>query len=275
LTLAEALVAVALTVVMGVMIWQFIASSLGAHRKGQLGRSAQAGTREMIGLLTGELRSASVPPLTSPTAASPVFWPGVWGPDQEPGTLGDFYPRQEVSSDGQSSDQVTNRLFYVRAASNPDENDLDPLSRYALVELLVPESNPGRLERRIHSMKGLALLTRQGVQGADNGTHQGWILDTAAVRNLTDPGSPDVIYDAGPDSRIAFRVSHLRWEPPSDPGRTRNPEPFDPGMFRVEAVVAFDPQLTSAVNRPWPIQEEWNTMRSEVTELRIPSVRSK
>lgn len=274
-TLAEGLVALALTVVMGVLIWQFIASSLGAHRKGQLSRSAQAGTREMIRLLVGELRSASIPPLTAPNPTTPVFWPGVWGPAQETANLGAFYPREEITAGGQVYDQATNRVFYVRTAENADENDLDPLARYALVQLLVPEGSPGVIERRVHSLKGNTLLTRASAQGADNATHDAWILDSSALAGLAAPEQPDVIYDAGPDSRVAFRVSHLRWEPPSDPGRTRNPEPFDPGVFRIEVAVAFDPQLSSAVNIPWPAQEQWDTVRSEVTELRIPSVRSK
>ena len=275
LTLIEALVAMALTVVLGVLIWQFIASSLGAHRKGQLSRSAQAGCREMVSLMVGELRSASIPSLSTAVPSTPVFWPGVWGATQENGSLGAFYPRAESTVDGNLMDQVTNRLFYVRAAENVDDTNLDPLARYALVELLVPESNPGTIERRLHSLQGASsLLQLQTMQGADNAPHQGWLLDTTAVSNLAPPTTPDIIYDAGPDSRIAFRVSHLQFQPASDPGRTRFPEPFDPGVFRVEVAVAYDPQLSSAVNQPWPAPEQWSTLRSEVTELRIPSVRT-
>jgi hypothetical protein len=274
LTLAEGIVALGLTVVMGVLIWKFIASSLGAHRKGQLSRSAQAGTREMISLLTSELRSASVPPLTSPTASTPVFWPGVWGSAQEGGDLGTFYPREESAVDDTTMDRVTNRLFYVRTADNPDETNMDPLASYALVELLVPETNPGMIERRVHSLAASPLLVAQSVQGADNAPRQGWALDTDEVTNLTPPANPDMIYDAGPDSRVAFRISHLQFEPAADPGRTRNPEIFDPAVFRIEVAVAYDPQLSSAVNQPWPTAEQWDTLRSEVTELRIPSVRS-
>jgi hypothetical protein len=275
LTLAEGIVALGLTVVMGVLIWQFISYSLGAHRKGQLSRTAQAGTRDLISLLVGELRSASVPPLTSPGVSSPVFWPGAWGPEEEASALGEFYPREEVVLEGQEYDQATNRLLLVRTVENPDESDLDPLARYALVELLVPEQNPGRIERRVHNLKGLALLHRVSAQGADDAAHDTWALNSAALAGMESPSTPDIVYDAGSDSRVAFRISHVRWRPPSDPGRTRNPEPFDPGVFRIEVAVAYDPELSSAVNLPWPIQEQWNTVRSEVTELRIPSVRSK
>lgn len=275
LTMAEALVALFLTVVMGVLIWKFIASSLGAHRKGQLTRSAQAGCRDTISLLVGELRSTSIPPLASPTVTSPVFWPGPWGATQEGTELGGaFYPREESSADGQQRDISTNRLLYVRTIDNADSADLDPLAPYALVELLVPESSPGKIERRVHPLKGTNLVAVKSVQGADGGPHQAWGIDTVALLALTPPTTPDCVYDAGPDSRVAFRVSHLSFEPANDPGRTRHPEPFDPGTFRIEVAVAYDPQLSSAVNVPWPAQEQWNTLRNETTELRIPSVRS-
>lgn len=275
LTMAEALVALFLTVVMGVLIWKFIATSLGAHRKGQLTRSAQAGCRDSIGLLVGELRSASIPPLASPTVTSPVFWPGPWGAAQEGTELGGvFYPREENSGDGQLRDMATNRLLYVRTLQNADPADLDPLAPYALVELLVPDGDPGKIERRVHPLKGTNLLITNSVQGADNGPHQAWVVDSAALQALAPPSSRDYVYDAGPDSRVAFRVSHLSFQPASDPGRTRFPEPFDPGTFRIEVAVAYDPQLSSAVNVPWPAQEQWSTLRTEATELRIPSVRS-
>ena len=273
LTLAETLVALFLTVVMGVLIWKFISSGLGAHRKGTLSRSAQAGCRETISLLVGELRSASIPPLASPTVTSPVFWPGPWGANQEGTTLGVFYPREE-STPPESRDTATNRLLYVRTAQNADPADLDPLAPYALVELLIPENNPGKIERRVHPLKGNSLLVTRSVQGADNTPHQAWVVDAAALEGLSPPTSPDIVYDAGPDSRVAFRISHLDFKPPSDPGRTRYPEIFDPGTFRIEVAVAYDPQLTSAVNVPWPAQEQWDTLRNETTELRIPSVRS-
>lgn len=275
LTLIEGLVAAALAVVLGVLVWQFISSSLGAHRKGQLSRSAQAGTRDMLGLLVGELRSASIPPLTSPSSNSPVFWPGVWGGSQEEGELGSFYPRDEETVGETAMDRVTNRLFYVRAADNPDESELDPLARFALVELLVTPENPGCLERRVHRLhSGASLLHRQSVTGADGTARQGWVLDTTALSSLAAPERADIVYDAGPDSRVAFRVSHPVFEPPSDPGRTRNPELFDPGVFRIEVAVAYDPQISSAVEQPWPEVEQWHTLRSESTELRIPTVRS-
>jgi hypothetical protein len=271
----EGLVAGALAVVLGFLVLQFINSSLGAHRRGQLTRTAQAGTRTLVGLLVGELRSASVPPLSSPTTSSPVFFPGVWGGSQEPGSLSPFYAREEVADGDKKRDQVTNRLFYVRAAENSDSTNLDPLAQYALVELLVPESNPGVIERRVHKLAGLpSLLTTGSVQGADNASHTGWMLDLTAIAALPEPSAPDILFDAGTDSRVAFRVSHLEYDPPSDPGRTRNPEIFDPGTFRIEVAVAFEPQLSSAVNQPWPSQDQWEVLRTETTELLIPAVRS-
>lgn len=275
LTLIEGIVAAALAVVLGFLILQFISSSLGAHRKGQLSRTAQAGTRTLVGLLVSELRSASVPPISSPTTTSPVLFPGIWGGQQEPGNLGDFYPREEVEEDGHRRDLVTNRVFYVRAADNSDSANLDPLAQYALVELLVPESNPGVVERRVHSLTSApSLLTVGDVEGADKAPRRGWMLDLTTIAGLTPPTTPDIVFDAGSDSRVAFRVSHREFDPPSDPGRTRNPEIFDPGTFRIEVAVAFDPQLSSAVNQPWPAQAQWNVLRTETTELLIPAVRS-
>lgn len=274
LTLVEGLVAAGLTVVLGVLVWQFIASSLGAHHKGQLSRSAQAGTREMMAILAGELRSASVPPLTSPAASSPVFWPGAWGA-QESGDLGAFYPRLEVSVEDIDVDQATNRLVYVRSAASSDDSNLDPLARYALIELLVPETDPGRLERRVHRLaSNHPLLKKETLTGADGAARPVWVLDTTVLAAVTPPDPPDVVYDAGPDSRVAFRVSHALFSPASDPGRTRNPELFEPAVFRIEVAVGYAPTTASASGEPWPLLEQWHTLRSETTELRIPSVRS-
>lgn len=276
LSLVEALVAGLLALVLGVLIWQFISSSLGAHRKSTLSRMAQSGTRDLIGLMVGELRSASIPPLISPSATTPVFWPGVWGGEQEGELTNAFYPREELAEGDSRRDQVSNRLFYVRVAENPSETDLDPLARYALVELLVPRERPGTVERRVHALSGAVdpLLVRSSVTGADSGARQSWMLATEVAEASEAPETPDVVFDAGPDSRVAFRVSHLEWDPASDPGRTRNPEIFDPGVFRVEVSVAYDPQLSAAVDRPWPTPEQWDTLRTETTELRIPSVRT-
>ncbi len=275
LSLVEGLVAGLLALVLGVLIWKFIASSLGAHRKSTLSRSAQSGTRELIGLLVGELRSAAVPPLVSPSVSTPVFWPGVWGRAQEGEGLGDFFPREETVEGESRWDLSSNRVLYVRVVDNPSETTLDPLARYALVELLVPEERPGTVERRVHTLTDLGrqLLQVQSVQGADSATRRSWLLSPETLLGAEAPETPDTVFDAGPDSRVAFRISHRDWTPPSDPGRTRNPEIFDPAVFRVEVVVAYEPQLSTAVNVPWPVPEQWDTLRQETTELRIPSVR--
>lgn len=281
LTLAEAIIASALAVVLGFLMLQFISSTFGAHRKGTLSRSAQSGTRALLALLVSELRSASVPPLPSPAATSPVFWPGVWGGDAE-GATGTqaFYPRLEVSDTeaGLPRDVATNRLFYVRSAQAEDSTDasLDPLESYALVELLVPEDRPGVIERRLHPMTGAnSGFSVKSVEGADGLQRSAWVLDLDALSGAEPPASPDILYDAGSDAQVGFRVSHLEFAPPSDPGRTRNPEIFDPAVFRLEVVVALDARNPQSPLQAWPEKERWDTLRTEETEVKIPSVRGR
>lgn len=270
LTLLEGVVAAALAVVLGLVLLHFIRTSLAAHRKGQLSRAAQAGTRELVAFLVSELRSSSVPPLT-PAVSSPVYWPGVWGPDSEGAELGSYYPR-EITSEPER-DESSHRMLYVRTAEG-NSFGADPLDGYALTELLVTEARPGAVERRVHKMAGSGLLKTIPVKGADSLTRPGWVLDSAAFLALPAPARPDLVFDAGPDSRVGFRVSHPRYEPPSDPGRTRNPELYDPGTFRFEVVVAYGPRQSAAFETAWPKDEDWNVRRTETTEIRIPSVRS-
>ncbi len=271
LTLIEGIVAGALAVILGLILLHFIRASLAAHRKGQLSRTAQAGTRELIAFLVSELRSSSVPPLT-PAVSSPVYWPGVWGPDFEGASLGPYYPR-EVTADDPQRDESHHRLLYVRTAEG-NSSAVDPLTGYALTELLVTETIPGAVERRVHRMSGNGFLKTTSVTGADSLTRSGWVLDSAAFLAAPAPTQPDLVFDAGPDSRVSFRVSHPRYEPPSDPGRTRNPELYDPGTFRLEVVVAYGPRRPKAFETTWPQDEDWDVRRTEITEIRIPSVRS-
>ncbi len=282
ITLAEAIIASALAVVLGFLMLQFISSTFGAHRKGTLSRSAQSGTRALLAIFVSELRSASVPPLPSPSATSPVFWPGVWGREAEGGPAAEsFYPRLEVSDSGAGlpRDTATNRLFYVRSAQlgDPTGASLDPLQGYALVELLVPQDRPGVLERRLHPMAGVTNLgfSVKNVKGADGLQRPAWVLDLDALSGADEPASPDILYDAGTDAQIGFRVSHLQFAPPSDPGRTRNPEIFDPAVFRIEVVVALDAQKPEHPLQAWPEKAHWDTHRTEETEVKIPSVRGR
>lgn len=270
LSLIEGLVAGALAVVMGFLLLNFIRTSLGAHRKGQLSRTAQAGARDMLALVVGELRSSAVPPL-SPAVSSSVFWPGVWGPESEGENLGPEYPR-EVSGDPEH-DEASHRLVYVRTGQ-ASESDTDLLAGYALTELLVPSSRKGALERRVHKLSGGGLLVTTEVTGADSRQRTGWMLDSGVFTALPAPAQPDLVFDAGPDSRVGFRVSHVRYAPLADPGRSRTPELYDPGIFRVEVVVALGPHGPTALDSEWPKDEDWDVCRSEATEIRIPAVRS-
>jgi hypothetical protein len=274
LTLAEAMIAAALAVVLGFLMLKLIGSGLDAHRKGSESRDAQTGVRTMLGLLVSELRSATPPPLAAPLVVTPVFWPGVWGADQETATESTFYPRSEEGSEDEEVDTSTNRVVYVRAREDELEATGGPLSPFALVELLVPEDRPHQLERRVHPLEGLSVpLNKKQVEGADGTMRDAWLLDMDALAALEAPENPDILYDAGPDARIAFRVGHRTFEPAADPGRTRYPQLFEPGVFRVEVAVAVNRDNEQALLQPWPEREVWSTIREDATEIRIPSVR--
>lgn len=272
LTLIEGVIAGALAVVIGFLLLQLVQSSLAAHRKGQLNRSSQAGARSLLSLLVSELRSASVPPLPSPAVTTPIYWPGVWGAEFEGENLGPLYPRETVGGEPEF-DRASNRMLYVRAADN-DGSNLDPLASYALAELIVPEGRPAALERRLHALTGSDILRVGDVRGADGAPRRAWLLNAPVLEALVAPAQPDIVFDAGSDSRIAIRVSHPSYEPPGDPGRTRNPELFDPGSFRIEVAVAHGARVSTAMHDVWIRNEEWESCRTETTELRIPSVRS-
>ena len=275
LTLVEALVAIGLALLLGVVMVRMISSGLSSHRKATESRDAQAGSRNVMGQLVAELRSAAVPPLSGPLVVTPVFWPGVWGADQEPATTDPFYPREEQTLAGEDLelDVATNRVVYVRMAESDPQPDDGPLDRFALVELLVPKEFPHTIERRIHpvSIQGGA-LTRTQVQGADGVVRDGWTLDPGYL-DAQQPTNPDIIFDAGKDARVTFRVGHRTFEPASDPGRTRYPQIFSPGVFRVDVAVAIGSNGPEAFTTAWPDVGRWSTLREETTELKIPSVR--
>ena len=276
LTLAEAVVAGTLAVVLGLLMLKLLTSGLGAHAKGAESRDAQSGVRNLVSLMVSELRSSAPPPLAEPLVITPVFWPGVWGADQELSSGDDFYPRkQEATTDGKGeSDWTGNRLVYVRTkegAPNPNGGPLDP---YVLVELFVPQDKPWLVERRITALSGLTSALKKGqVKGADGNTHEAWLLDLSGLPVPAPGTEPDVLFDAGPEARVAFKVSHLTFEPISDPGRTRYPELFEPGVFRLDVAVAIRAKNDAGPKKAWPEAGDWSTMREESTEIRIPSVR--
>jgi len=276
LTLTEAIVAATLAVVLGLLMLKLLTSGLGAHRKGAESRDAQSGVRNVISLLVAELRSATPPPLASPLVVTPVFWPGVWGSEQELSSPSGFYLREErpVGEEDEELDVATNRLVYVRAREDEVDPEGGPLAPFALVELLVPEDRPHQIERRIHSLEGLNVpLLKREVSGADETEREGWLLDMDTLLALPAPENPDILYDAGPDARVAFRVSHRTFAPIGDPGRTRYPQLFEPGVFRVEVAVAVNRLKDSSALQAWPEKADWSTVREDGTELRIPSVR--
>lgn len=275
LSLAEAIVATTLALFLGLLMLKLLTSGLGAHSKGTESRDAQSGVRSLVGLLVAELRSSTPPPLSDPLVITPVFWPGVWGADQESASSDPFYPRETTAIPDSTSewDSATNRVLYVRAKDvAPDESE-GPLAPYALVELYVPKERPWLVERRIHSLTGLdALLLKGDVKGADEAQRKGWLLDISTLESLDPPEQPDVLFDAGPNARVAFRVSHQTFQPTSDPGRTRFPQLFEPGVFRLEVSVAIRALEENAGQKAWPEKKDWGTMREETTEIRIPAV---
>ncbi len=277
LTLAEVTVASLLAVVLGLLAVQLIASGLGAHRRGTEARSAQAGVRQLLSLLVSELRSASIPPLTSPVPLSPIFWPDTWGPDQANGSVGAHYPRSIVGSEdsGEEWDQSENKVVYVRGLAAPPEDSFSALSQSVLVVLSVPEERPGSLERRVFRLdQHPNLLVRRQVEGADGRTITAWQLEVSALDTLSQSEPGETIFDAGADTQVAFQVSHREFEPSSDPGRTRFPERFDPGLFRVQVGLALTARQREAALEPWPEKAAWQTHRVEETDVRLPSVRA-
>jgi hypothetical protein len=276
ITLTEAVIATALALVLGLLMLKLLTSGLGAHRKGAESRDAQAGVRNLIGLLVAELRSATPPPLADPLVMTPVFWPSVWGAEQELSASGSFYPRAEsaATSGTDQVDAATNRVVYVRATEDARGSEEGPLAPFALVELFVAVDRPGAVERRVHSLTGLDVALKKGkVKGADGLIREGWLLDPLVLEALPPAAQPDIVFDAGPDAQVAFRVSHRTFEPAADPGRTRYPQLFEPGVFRVEVSIAIGAKDRGATPKAWPEPEDWSTFREEATELRIPAVR--
>lgn len=268
--------ATVLALFLGVLTVKLLSSGLGAHSKGAESRDAQAGVRSLISILVSELRSSSVPPLAEPLVISPVFWPGVWGADQESGAGSEFYPRIQLgdAEAPEETDLSTNRVIYVRIKDGASDPGAGPLEPFLLVELFVPQDRPWLVERRLHRLDGLdSLLKREQVKGADGQERDAWIFDAAALENTSSGDEEDILFDAGPEARVAFKVSHAAFRPASDPGRTRFPELFEPGVFRLSVAVAIKPKSESATQKPWPEAEDWSTMREESTEIRIPAVR--
>ena len=275
LTLSETLVAASLTVVLGLVMVKLLSSGLGAHSKGAQSRDAQAGVRSVLSLLVAELRSSAAPPLTDPSPVTPVFWPSVWGSTQEL-SIPPEYPReiQDHANGKDKIDTATNRLVYVRAREDDISGVVAPLDAYVLVELVVPPDQPNVIQRKIYSPTQLRnFLELHDVEGAGGAKTPGWLLNIGALDSATPSGSPEVAYDAGKDARVSFKVSHLTFAPAGDPGRTRYPQIYEPGVFRFEVAVAVQAETANATTAPWPQKNEWSTIREESTEIRIPSVR--
>lgn len=277
LTLAEVTVASLLAIILGVLVVQLIASGLGAHRRGTEARTAQAGVRQVLSLLVSELRSAASPPLTSPVPLSPVFWPDSWGPEQASGSFGGHYPRLLVVAEtsGEDWDQATNKVVYVRGLASPPEDSFSALSQSVLVELSVSQERPSSLERRILRLdQHPNLLVSRSVEGADGRSIPAWQLEVSALTALTASLVAETIFDAGADAQLGFRVSHREFEPSSDPGRSRFPERFDPGLFRIQVGLGLSAHNREAPLQTWPEKTAWQTHREEETDVRIPSVRA-
>ena len=274
LTLPEALIGSAIALALGIVMVKMLSSGLSAQKKGTESRDAQVGLRNVMGTLSAELRSAAVPPLTDPRVITPVFWPGAWGATQEPAVSDPFYLREEIELDeeGSKRDLASNRLVYVRLSETDPGPAAGPLARFALVELLVPSERPSVIERRLHSLEMVGgLLSTQMVTGADGVSREAWVLDPALLASQPTPEQPVILYDAGPNARVAFRVGHRTFEPASDPGRSRYPQIFDPGVFKVDVAIGIS--RVSADTGAWPQLSEWSTLREETTEIRIPAVR--
>lgn len=270
MTLIEVIVAGALALVLGLVAADFIKSSIEAHRRARMERTAQAGVRDVMGKIIAELRSSAMPPL-APVASSSVFWPGAWGPTAE-GTMGTNYPRSVVVDGTLDRDQAADRLVYTRTAADADPSDPDPLAGYNFVEILVSPTQPSLLERRLHTVRDN--LSLGSVTGADGSPHSAWLLNAPGLAALAVPAQPDILFDAGRDARVGFRISHLKFEPMDDPNHIRNPELFDPAVYRIEVAVSFGARENMAWAPGLAVKEHWQVYRVESTELRIPAVRT-
>ena len=142
------------------------------------------------------------------------------------------------------------------------------------MELFVPKDRPHQIERRIHALVGstVPMLVRN-VNGADRKSRRAWSFEPSPLDSERPVENPDVVFDSGSGTRVAFKVSHRTFRPQADPGRTRYPQLFDPGVFKVEVAVAIDKSDETVELHSWPSKENWETLREEMTELRIPSVR--
>lgn len=274
MTVLEILIACGLLVVLGVVMTNLIRSGLGAHTKGTEIRDAQSGARNVLSILVAELRSAVVPPLSDPSVSTPVFWPGAWGADSEFAYDGELQQRVTLTAEeGSEVDSATNRVLYVRSVDDETDPGDGPLAQFALVELIIPDEAPNTLERRVYPLAtNDGILKRKSAKGADGTTSNRWMVDNAAL-HAGSMSDREVLFDVGSTARLAFEVSHRSFEPVSDPGRTRFPELFDPGVFKIDVVVAVRPSESDAVLMPWPVKEQWTTHAQEKTELRIPGVR--
>lgn len=247
-TLIEAVVAAALLVILGTVIWQLLSFGIRAHGKGEAHRLAQSNARQILDLLTSELRSAVVLPVATPTLKSAVLWPDPWGTQGgvafDPAT---FYPRVE-QNEGTTNpvlyDQVSNRVIFSRAGRQTGDQTFTSidLADYVYVEYLVPETARHTLVRNVYTTQGLTALATQNINDAQGDSNLEWLVEPGYFDGQTNLQAREVVAELNdPTDRINFRVMHPRYENPADAAGTIDPELFDPRVFKVEVQVGVGP----------------------------------
>ncbi|MCA9797480.1 MAG: prepilin-type N-terminal cleavage/methylation domain-containing protein, partial [Candidatus Eremiobacteraeota bacterium] len=182
-TLIEAVVAAALLVILGTVIWQLLSFGIRAHGKGEAHRLAQSNARQILDLLTSEMRSAVALPVATPTLKSAVLWPDPWGTQGgvsfNPTT---FYGRVE-QNEGTTNpilyDEVNNRVIFSRAGRQTGDQAFTSidLGDYVYVEYVVPETARNTLVRNVYTTQGLTALATNNINDAQGDSSLEWLVD--------------------------------------------------------------------------------------------------
>lgn len=236
-TLIETLVAAALLVILGTVIWQLLAFGIRAHRKGEATRSAQAYARQVVETVTAEVRSSVALPVISPFMYSGVLYPDPWGAAVGFSPASHFSRTTEVIN-SINWDVATNRLVFTRARRGVDESDFNPgdITNYIYVEYVVPADEPNVLLRNVYTIDAL------GVQGhqleftptAFGTNRENWVVNPGYFDGSTNLRDSQPLVEL-PEStdRVELEVLH-----PDITGTVNtSPEIYDPRTFTVRAKV--------------------------------------
>lgn len=236
-TLIETLVAAALLVVLGTVIWQLLAFGIRAHRKGEATRSAQAYARQVVETITAEVRSAVALPVIAPFLYSGVLYPDPWGGGVSFNPAAHF-PRDTETINGIVWDVATNRLVFTRARRNVDESGFNPgdITNYIYVEYVVPADEPNVLLRNVYTINALGAQGHQlALTPTSFGTNrENWVVNPAYFEGGTNLRESQPLVELPETTdRIEFQVLH----PDVTTTVNTSPEIYDPRTFTVRTRV--------------------------------------